>query len=66
MTNQHVKYESSVIHSSQDNLRTLFAFFTNDPFDLDFHPSESKINRCHVLTKANEHVKYDSSVIHCS
>jgi len=64
-TNQHVKYESSVINSFQDNERTMFDFFTRDLYDLDLHPSESKINRCHVLTKANENVKYNSSVINC-
>jgi len=41
----------------------MFTFFTSDPCDLEFKPSESKINIGHVLNKTNQHVKYDSSVI---
>ena len=57
-TNQHVKYESSVINSSQDNeQKPYFTLFTCDP---DLKPSESKINRVHVLNKTDQHVTYDN------
>jgi len=61
-TNQHVKYESSVINSSQDNeQKHVYIFFTN--VTLTLCPSELKIIRGHALTKTYQHVKYESLVL---
>ena len=54
-TNQHVKYESYVINSSQDNDQNACVhIFTSDPCDLDLKHSESKIIRGHGITKPNQ------------
>jgi len=60
-TYQHVKYNCSVIHCSQDNEREpFFLFFKGDACGLDLLPSQHKINRDHVLTNTNQHVNCES------
>jgi len=64
-TTRHVKYETSVINSSQDNEGK--PFFTKSDFsDLDFWPINPNNNMGHVTIKTNLHVKYESFVINSS
>ena len=61
MTNIQVKYEDCVVYSIQDNQQKHFNI--QGQCDLDFWPSNAKINRGHLLVLANQHVKYEDSVM---
>ena len=64
-TDKHVKYETSVINSSQDNERKPL-FYKSDPSDLDLWPYNPNANVGHVSIKIIQHVKNESSVINSS
>ena len=58
-TNKHVKYETSVVNSSQDNKSSQHnkgkpLFYKGDPSDLDLY--NLNVNIGHVSIKSNQHV----------
>jgi len=66
-TNQHVKYESYVKNSSQDNeQKPCEHFFTNNLVTLTYNLVNPKIKRGHGLTKTNQQVENNSGVINIS
>ena len=61
-TNKHVKYETSVVNSSQDNEGKPL-FYKSDPSDLDRWPNNPNDSMGHVSIKTKQHMKYKSYVI---